>query len=63
MKKYQVEFTGRRKDAQGIDYRIFINVEAENIPAARLKLYEWFDHIMFDQYTEVEEFVKNSVVL
>lgn len=45
MKKYKFSFIGRQVGAIGIFYKITATVEAENIEAAKLRLYDKYDHI------------------
>jgi hypothetical protein len=52
MKTYQAKFTGREVGAIGIFYKITATVEAENAEAARLKLYEKYEHLMDLTLTE-----------
>lgn len=45
MKKFKIEFTGRRRGAIGV-YETFIEtVEATSLEAARIGLYDNYDHI------------------
>ncbi len=63
MKKYQVQFYGRLAGAQGIDYNISANVEAESEGDANIKLYDRYDHVMFAKFFEVPEFVDGAEVI
>ena len=45
MTTYTVKFTGRTNGAIGIFYPITETVQAENEEAAKLKLYEKYEHI------------------
>ena len=52
MKTYTAKFTGRKVGAIGIFYPITTTVQAENEEAARLKLYDKYEHIMGLKLTE-----------
>lgn len=60
MKKYQISFIGSLKNSIGLTYRIMENVVAENEPAARIKLYQKYQHVFREEYTEVTQFVKGA---
>lgn len=45
IKKYEVCFTGRKKDALGVTYPICTTVEAPSESLLELKLYDEYDHI------------------
>ena len=45
MNKYTARFTGRLSGAIGCFHPCTVEVEAENEDAARLKLYDTYDHI------------------
>ena len=63
MRKYQVTFEGRLINAIGCTYTIMASVEAEDRQAARLKLYDKYDHITLDIYKEVSAFLKDAEVI
>jgi len=45
MKIFKLSFIGRLKGAIGITYKIHETVKAENLEAAKLKLYDKYEHI------------------
>tara|TARA_R110000822_G_scaffold67329_1_gene164005 strand:- start:460 stop:615 length:156 start_codon:yes stop_codon:yes gene_type:complete len=45
MKTFKLSFIGRLNGAIGITYKIRENVNAENLEAAKLKLYNKYEHI------------------
>ena len=58
MKKYAVAFNARRKGALGVSTYYTRIVEAMTEPAARLKLYEEFEHITFHSVRELLPIVR-----
>lgn len=54
MKKYQANFTGREVGAIGIFYDIKHVVEANNQEEAKLKLYDYYEHINNLSLTELQ---------
>ena len=53
--KYIADFQGRKAGAIGIFYRIRVTVEAESPEAARMKLYEEYEHLSGVQLTPVTD--------
>lgn len=45
MKQFLIHFTARQKGAIGITSRYQRLVQAEDFEAARLKLYDWYEHV------------------
>jgi hypothetical protein len=45
MKSYSISFVGRPIGALGVEQRHTVEVEAEDTEAAKLKLYESYEHI------------------
>lgn len=45
MNKYTIEFIGRLAGALGVTYKIIEDVEADSVEAARVKLYDKYEHI------------------
>ena len=54
MKKYQANFTGREVGAIGIFYDIKHVVEANNQEEAKIKLYDYYEHINNLSLTELQ---------
>lgn len=54
MKTYRAVFQGRAKGALGIFYPMSTEVTAENEEAARLRLYDRFEHISSLRLTEFD---------
>lgn len=44
--KYHATFIGRLSGSQGISYEITAEVEGNNEEAARLRLYDHYEHVM-----------------
>ena len=55
MKTYKATFYGRKVGAIGIRYLIEDTVSADNKEAARLKLYDKYEHISDLKLKEVEQ--------
>lgn len=51
--RYEVQFYGRRIGALGVTYPITAVVDAATEDAARLQLYETYEHILTPVYREV----------
>jgi hypothetical protein len=56
MKQYQANFTGREVGAIGIFYDINHVIEANNEEEAKLKLYDYYEHINNLTLTEIKNY-------
>lgn len=45
MPTYKIRFSGRKKGAIGLTYETSADVEADNVPAAVIRLYDAHEHI------------------
>jgi hypothetical protein len=53
--RYRAEFWGRTIGAIGVTSRYVVEVEADNLEAARLKLYDTYEHISGLRLTPLTE--------
>lgn len=60
MKTYNCVFSGRLKGATGITYKIKETVKAENRDAARLALYEKYEHIIMLECEESKKYITHG---
>lgn len=45
MKTYHAKFSGRKRNAIGLFYPVFVTIQAEDATEAKTKLYEAWEHI------------------
>lgn len=51
--RYRITFYGRLKNAIGVDYQITAEREGENFEAARLALYDEYEHVHVLKFEDV----------